>query len=276
MAYTSVPTYTVGQILTAANLNTYLRDNMAYLKGQAGAVQIESSSRWRGSASNSVQYLGRFTNPDATDSGGSAAGVVFEVEPNGFGKFAIVGERRGGYGRGRMHFLASAATTSADPDLSEAAITIDALNNRNVGVGTVAPLGKLHVYDGVDMVFRSGQLGVGTNNPQTKIHGYDSSSGAGCGFWGYNGLSTTIQVYPIGTVTGALTAVYTVIPSTGTTTAGVATGIGSIGIIPGASAQIYSSSPDFVNISVSAAGAVSVGRSGGSKTYKVALWFVWI
>lgn len=31
MAWTTPPTYTVGQVLTAANLNTYLRDNTAWL-----------------------------------------------------------------------------------------------------------------------------------------------------------------------------------------------------------------------------------------------------
>lgn len=33
MAWSAVPTYTTGQVLTAANLNTYLRDNMAAVGG---------------------------------------------------------------------------------------------------------------------------------------------------------------------------------------------------------------------------------------------------
>jgi len=40
LAWTAPASYAVSDVLTAANLNTYLRDNMNYLKGNAGAVVI--------------------------------------------------------------------------------------------------------------------------------------------------------------------------------------------------------------------------------------------
>lgn len=183
MAYSSVPTYTVGQILTAANLNTYLRDNMAYLKGQAGTVAIENGATFAGSvkakvaASNSVQWVGRLTNPDQTDAGGSFAALGFEVEPNGFAASGIGHERRAGFGRGRLHLFSKLSNTAADPTTSEIAMTIDGTNQNYVGFGTQTPQGRVHALDtsGRGIVFVSG---VVTTSATTIISGLSISAGA--------------------------------------------------------------------------------------------------
>jgi len=38
MAWTAPKTYAVGELVTAAILNTHIRDNLKYLKGLAGAI----------------------------------------------------------------------------------------------------------------------------------------------------------------------------------------------------------------------------------------------
>ena len=42
MGWTAPSTFTVGQLVTAATLNTTIRDNINYLRGLAGAVNILS------------------------------------------------------------------------------------------------------------------------------------------------------------------------------------------------------------------------------------------
>ena len=42
MGWTTVYTFTAGELITADTMNTYLRDNLLYLKGSASAVTIEN------------------------------------------------------------------------------------------------------------------------------------------------------------------------------------------------------------------------------------------
>lgn len=41
MAWTTPRSYTAGDLITAAILNTHIRDNLLYLKGKAGAITLE-------------------------------------------------------------------------------------------------------------------------------------------------------------------------------------------------------------------------------------------
>lgn len=258
MAFNSLPTYIVGDIITDTYLNQ-IRDNFAYLKGQTGTIAIESGATFAGSvkakvqASNSLQWVGKLTNPDQTDTGGSFAALGFEVEPNGFAASGIGHERRAGYGRGRLHFFSKLSNTSADPLTSEIAMTIDGTNNNFVGFGTQAPQGRIHAF------------GLG---------------GGSCMFWdtGLLGI-TSIPVLPIGSVSNCLTALGVVkasgnIGSAGTSIGGFA--LTGVSVLPlGSNSNIVSNSPDFVQLQCTAAGAVNLVRTGGSLTYRVSMWLVW-
>lgn len=48
MAWTAPKTWVVGAVLTAADLNTHLRDNLAYLKGGAGTVTLDAGQNVSG------------------------------------------------------------------------------------------------------------------------------------------------------------------------------------------------------------------------------------
>ena len=41
MAWTAPRTWVVSEIVTASHMNTHVRDQLLYLKGQAGAVELE-------------------------------------------------------------------------------------------------------------------------------------------------------------------------------------------------------------------------------------------
>ncbi len=42
MAWTAPRTYTTGELITAAILNTHIRDDLKYLKGLSGAITIDA------------------------------------------------------------------------------------------------------------------------------------------------------------------------------------------------------------------------------------------
>lgn len=65
MAWTVPFTFTVGQILTAAQMNTYVRDNTRYLKGLDGAVIFDSQIQ----PPSLQSALGRGGHPFGMDSG---------------------------------------------------------------------------------------------------------------------------------------------------------------------------------------------------------------
>lgn len=52
MAWTAPASYSVAEIVTAAKLNTHIRDNLDYLKGNAGAVDIVNTFNLKPAAAN--------------------------------------------------------------------------------------------------------------------------------------------------------------------------------------------------------------------------------
>lgn len=102
---------------------------------------------------NGLQLLLRLTNPNNTV--GTAAGILFETEMYGYGKGALVYERKDTYGRGSFHVLQNKDAQQTNPSLSDAALTIQ--NNGNVGIGTVSPATKIHAK-GVSGVYTSARI----------------------------------------------------------------------------------------------------------------------
>jgi hypothetical protein len=91
----------------------------------------------REESANELQYPLRLTNPDNTDTGGTATGVLFETEGNNYGKGGLVYERRDSFARGDFHFLQNTIADHSTPALSDAVVTMK--NNGNVGIATMSP-----------------------------------------------------------------------------------------------------------------------------------------
>ncbi|MFS4494792.1 beta strand repeat-containing protein [Maribacter sp. 2308TA10-17] len=85
-------------------------------------------------------------NLSGVDAGGSAAGILFSIEDlDSFGKGAIAYERKGIFGKGDFHFLQNTGSSTANPSLADAVMTIK--NDGFVGIGTTEPKATLHVKD---------------------------------------------------------------------------------------------------------------------------------
>lgn len=93
-----------------------------------------------------------------------------------------------------------------------------------------------------------------------------------CRFWEYDGVDgtpRTVIADGTGDVTEILTVIYSVVDSDGETSGGMTT------VEPGDSKNIYDKLAT-LSLAVAADGSVTVQRTAGSVTFKVALWLVWI
>jgi|GEM_PF-4626122 len=134
----------------------------------------------RTATSNSLKWAVQVQNPDGTDAGGSAVGILFGVEPNAtFGKGALVYERKAGYGRGSFHFLQNAVADGSVPALTQAVMTIQ--NNGNVGIGKTNPGTALDVNGTVTATGFSGNGSGLTSLSATSLSGQVPIANGGTG-----------------------------------------------------------------------------------------------
>jgi hypothetical protein len=128
-AYSSLD-YNNSTALIAADNNATFSAKLAYKDGTG----ILWPGYFLSQDANALQYGINVRNPNGTDAGGSATGILFSVEHIGeFGKGAIVYERKSGYGRGSFHFLQEINVNTNNPGLGNKVMTIT--NSGVVGIG---------------------------------------------------------------------------------------------------------------------------------------------
>lgn len=255
MAWTAPATYSVSEVVTASKLNTHIRDNLLYLKGQAGAVAIEDDMTIGATTAaaarlhvirsgGGVQEALRLDN--VTNTAGNGSSVVWRNAAQSFHAALIQAVRNGSGTDFLLQFGASANFTSVD------ALVGMTLTSAGLGIGTAAPAGKLHV------------LGAGAGGAIF----FESAVVAG----------TAVQVLPSGGLQ-KIGIVNAVAQSTDDLAAGslpLADGSGFIAV--GGSTNDYrivDATPDFCVVRVLTNGTVQLIRTGGTKTYRVALWLVY-
>lgn len=140
-AYSSLD-YNNSTALIAADNNATFSAKLAYKDGLG--------NRWPGyfltQNVNSLQYGINVRNPNGTDAGGSASGILFSVENVGeFGKGAIVYERKKSWGRGSFHFLQEPNTAATNPGLANKVMTITNSGQVGIGIEPVSTANKLEV-----------------------------------------------------------------------------------------------------------------------------------
>ncbi|KQC29732.1 hypothetical protein AAY42_07395 [Flagellimonas eckloniae] len=109
-----------------------------------GTTTPQTKLHIREAAGNNLTYGLQLQNANNNASGGSAAGILFSVEATGnFGKGALVYERNQNFAKGDFHFLQNIASTTDNPDLTDAVMTIK--NTGEVGIGELNPNAQLHV-----------------------------------------------------------------------------------------------------------------------------------
>lgn len=250
MAWNNPTNTSVLQVWTSAKVNeTY--DNIRYLKGQAGTVQIENNVNFGAATPGASTRLGVGAN-------GSGARTSY---------IDLAGDDTWGDG---LRLIRDAAGTS-----------------RIVHRGTADF--QLQTIEAAAMWFRTnsalrggwsaaGNWAVGNTDPQGRIHA-TGPNGGGCIFWDYNGFGgSDVQILPSGTVTNALTGIGILKPVS--TAVGSFVLNGSSTLSPGVGATVYTlGSPtvtDSVVITCTASGGVTIRRGAGSQTYKVSVWLTWI
>lgn len=227
MAWTAPATWSVSEIVTASKMNLHIRDNLNYLKGNAGAVTIADSvlvQKASGAASLGIQIsaatsYGQFIFNDQTGAQASYLGFI--------GASAGLGARDNTVEMGTVNkdLTFRAGTTGA----TEYMRMLNA--NGNFGVGTAAPQGKIHA------------LGVG----------------GGCMFLSANAVDGTLQTIAVaGTVANGGSVLILDRNNTG---GGLYTGLLAATALGAAVAYVNT---DTITISFTAGGAITVQRTAGT------------
>ena len=259
MAWTTPRTWVTGELVTAALLNTHIKDNLAYLKNSPdfdGSITVAGSAKVGGTgagspATNDIRASGSsILSVYSTDAYNTPpkAQLLFGTKYTSGGTLTngpyIEGGKENATDSNYSYYLALGTRLSG----SAAAEAMRITSAKHVGIGTTAPQGRLHAYDTI----------------------------GGCLFWIYDGVDgTTRTIIPDGTgdVLYSLIVSYVTRSSAGT----VEEGFYGVGITPGTTFDLVSiAGPHVLRLEVTAAGAVTIYRQSGDRTYKVALWLQWL
>lgn len=247
MAWTAPATWSVSEIVTASKMNTHVRDNFAYLKGQAGTVAIEDTISLGPATAGPTSGLliggngsgNRTSYLDLVGDGTNAYGMRFIRYNTGVNANTDILHR----GTGGMGFQAQDASgyiyfTTGGGE----AVRID--GNKNVGIGTASPQGRLQVNNAVGGAAFVGASGVG-------------------------GTASTLLI--AGTVTAVANMYFTIRDSNGTCTSSI-----TVAVVLGATHNMVADGTNTYQFQVSAGGAVTVQRTAGSRTFSIVGWVQWI
>ncbi len=263
MAWTAPRTWVMGEIVTAAMMNTHVRANLRYLKGLDGTVAIDDAMTIAGALA---------VTGDITATAGARQLVCANAAAAFKGYFGINNSSLGLWDVNRN----PATGTFDDTAKSHARIGLD-------GSGTTSFIQFLTANaantTGTERmrITGAGNVGIGTTAPQGTLHGYESISGfMFYEFDGVDGTARTLLPNAAGNVTYGLVGHSVVRHSGGTTKAGTFSGGGGGAIVRGGTQNIYDDGTNIMQIQVNANGAVTVQRTAGTGTFKVRLLILWI
>lgn len=224
MAWSAPATYSTGQIVTAVDLNL-IRDNLKYLKGQAGAVTIEDqiALTLNANASNGLNVTNAnagasaFAHINLINDGGSAAG-----------------------------FFRGSSTTAAYAGAN-------ALNIGMIGAHPLALFTNNTVRQWIDS---NGNVNFGATAPVAKLQAV--GAGGGVLFLSANAVTTLQTLAAAGTVTKGMFYWLSDINNTG---GGLVEVLPSH---LGLSGSATYANTDTMTIAVTAGGAITIARTTGS------------
>lgn len=247
MAWTAPADFNTGEVVTAAKLNTHIRDNLLYLKGSAGAISLDARLTATAGASSEDTIAAR--------SGNSANYVAVSV-----GRTA--GEAEMAISAGAGHFFTG--TVAGDAVVRNN----DAAKKLFLGAG---PNGAVET-----MTITSAAVGIGTNTPQGRLHIGGVANGGAIFFDSASVAGSAVAVLPAAGMT-AVGIGFAVARSTDNAISGTMNG--PFLSVPGAGNNDYNIVTDggtnICVLRVASTGAVSLIRTAGSKTYRVILWMLY-
>lgn len=252
MAYTTPMTATTGQMHTAAQWNTYVRDNFAYIKGQGGAVTIEDRVNIPLVSGTNGRGL-RFGD----DSSHYATLQALDVSSTTYLFFAANRVYSGTAWQQLNARAGGALLISANTDL--AYNTFPAASSTPTEHWRISSLGN---------------MGIGTTLPQGRLHGQGAIGGFL--YWEFDGVDgTTRTIIPnsAGDVVYGMRfmSMARCSDTTRQSAGGELLNGGNFDIAQNAGAT------DILNLRVNADGSCDVRRRAGSTySFKVALWLLWL
>lgn len=253
MVWTAPKAWGVSELVTAANMNTHVRDNLKYLKGQAGTVAIEADITITNNIGQQITMI---------HSGGTIKDYR-GVTSSGLGLWDVN--------------RSNASGTFDDTAKSHARITLDPSGTASSIQFATASAANTAATE-VVRIAGDGKVGFGTAAPQGRLHSYDAISGfLKWEFDGVDGTARTVIPNGAGDVLYRLAGISVVRASDGTTQA--YSDFGAIGTpTPGGTFDIYAAGAgaNKCTVTVNANGSVTVARSAGSLTYKVSLLLTWL
>jgi hypothetical protein len=241
MAWTAPSTWTNGSVVTDTQLNQQLRDNMKYLHGDSGAIQL-SDNLGVGAAPSGDRLLLSVSSGDCSQ---------------------------------KIENLATSNNAAYQKFVRS---TTGSARQWWQGVG-INGSDEFSVYDQTAAAIRllinsGGNVGLGTSSPQGRLHGYDTIGGFL--HWKYDGVDGTLRtIIPdgAGDVLYYATGIFQARTSGGNNAITSTIGL----IAPGAGGQdFYNNGGNILHFDVAANGSVTVQRTGGALTYKVNLWLLWM
>jgi hypothetical protein len=243
MGWTAPRTWSVGEVVTKAIMDTHVRDNLRYLKGLDGAVTIED----------------RLTLPVA--SGTNGRGLRFASGANDFAGLQ-------GFDDGSISYAIMAANRYFDGSAYQQMNARAGANLVLNGAGflifnTFATSSNTQVERA--RIDSSGRLGLGTNSPLGPIHA-DGALGGGV-LWEYDGVDGTSRTVATG-LSYVATVLYAVRDSNGTTYGGTVNGMTT-------TAFPVNDGTNILKLEITG-GNLICQRTGGTRTYKVQLWAIYI
>ncbi len=260
-AWSAPRTWVTGELVTAAQLNTELRDNLLYLKAAPtfdGNVVVTGNFKAGANAGGS----GAATH-DFRASGSSILSIfsddAYSTPPvqkllYGF-KYTSGGSTTSG------SYVAGGKENATDGNFAH---YLEFATRPNGGSATA----RMRIDS-------AGKVGIGTTSPQGRLHGYDTIGGFM--YWEYDGVDGTIRtIIPngAGDAIYAVWAAYVVTP-----VGGGNANTSQIGVLVPSSGpttnSLNSTGGGTLNFIVNSDGSVQVQRGSGALTYKVSMWLLW-
>lgn len=244
MAWTAPRTWVVSEIVTAALMNTHVRDNLAYLKGQAGTVAIEDAITVAGTVA-------------ASTTGGNALSAALSATTGGL---AIV--------------MANVASQNAQ-------ISLTNTGQRNALIYMDRAADKLKISQNgtanpAISIDGNGQVGIGAaTTPRGALEARGASVG-GMLFYADNAIGGSAVTLVADAPGDAASGIYffSHCKRTGSTYQQVA---GTFVVAGAGDQSIFTDGgANILVIRAAASGAVTLVRTAGTGTYDVSLFLMWL